>query len=369
MASSYLTLIFPIDGPFRESLLIVEALLVVVLLQAGIIFTRKFLKTERTVSNYMLLAWAGIFFSYSAVFSIFIVADFYVEVGRENVLNIGYIIAGLGATLFAYYAEREIGLKKHLFSILLVVVFGFLLINAIFPMINAFILTAGGWLIFIFLIFIYIKKFSSKRTEKWRLNIFSLIVGIVLLVLGFGAIADESWEFFGGWVRYTGDFLMMVGVLCVAALYIGVPSLSEFIWPEKLKHFFVIHQSGVSVANYNYAQEGDGKRDELLMAGGLASISKVISSLIDSEKQLDMVDHGDVLLLFDYGKYLINVLIVEEPLEILRVKLKKFTEAIEIIYEDELAEWDGNLERFTFLDAVVKANFGQFIKEEGKENV
>ncbi|NVM27411.1 MAG: hypothetical protein HWN65_01105 [Candidatus Helarchaeota archaeon] len=366
-----MVLIFPIDGPFRESLLIVEGLLVIIVLQAGMIFARKFLRTERSVSNYMLLAWAGIFFSYASVVSIFMVADFYVEgvINRENVLNIGYLVAGLGATIFTYYAEREIGFKKHLFTILLVAVFGFLLINAIFPMIDSFILTAGGWLIFIFLIFFYIKKFTSKRTEKWRLNIFSLVVGAVLLILGFGAVADWSVEFFGGfWVRYIGDLLMMTGVLCVAALYIGVPSLSEFIWPEKLRHFFVIHQSGVSVANYNYAQEGDRKRDELLMAGGLASISKVISSLIDSEKQLDMVDHGDVILLFDYGKYLINVLIVEEPLEILRVKLKKFTEAIEIIYEDELAEWDGDLQRFTFLDAVVKANFGQFIKEEGKEN-
>ena len=93
------------------------------------------------------------------------------------------------------------------------------------------------------------------------------------------------------------------------------------------------------------------------MAGGLTSISQITSELIKSKKKLGFVDHGDLKLLFDHGEFVTNVLIVDEKLEILRAKLEKFTEQLEIIYGDNLSRWDGDLDQFKFLNSLVKANF------------
>ena len=93
------------------------------------------------------------------------------------------------------------------------------------------------------------------------------------------------------------------------------------------------------------------------MAGGLTSISQIVSELINSKKQLNVLEKGNVILLFEYGKYLINILIVDEDLKILREKLKQFTSQVEFLYEDYLKKWTGNLGSFALLDSIVNTNF------------
>ncbi|MFX1295183.1 MAG: hypothetical protein ACFFD2_10075, partial [Promethearchaeota archaeon] len=113
-------------------------------------------------------------------------------------------------------------------------------------------------------------------------------------------------------------------------------------------------------ASFSFKQGSIEKIDGLekfIISGGLIGISQIISNLIDSKKHLKFVDHGDVKLLFEYGKFLTNVLIVDEKLEILHEKLKKFTKLIEDLYEDNLRSWDGNINHFNLLNSIVEANF------------
>ncbi|HUX98343.1 MAG TPA: hypothetical protein VMV49_02200, partial [Candidatus Deferrimicrobium sp.] len=261
---------------------------------------------------------------------------------------------------------------KHIFSSIILIALGFLIVNAFLSIIMSTVITIITWLLFIIIAIIYIRKFTSISADKWRINVYSLVFGTILVFLGFGASTDISVEVFGGlWMRSLGDFFVIAGILLVSILFVGVPSLSEFIWFDKIKILNVIHQNGISIAHYQFRKEkevDDGKKplDELLIAGGLASISQVISNIIKSEKHLDTVDHGDVKLLFDYGKYLINVLVVDEVLETLRDKLKKFTKLVEFLYEDHLVRWDGDLSQFSLLDPIVHTTFEPQKKKEAK---
>ena len=126
----------------------------------------------------------------------------------------------------------------------------------------------------------------------------------------------------------------------------------------RIKYLAIMYQSGLSIAHFHFNQETDSTSiDDLLMAGGLTSLSQVISSMVESKKRLDSVDHGGLKLFFQYGKYLITVLVVSAPLVILRSKLKKVTETLEMLYEEDLAHWDGDLTRFTLLEQVVDVHF------------
>ncbi len=343
--------------------MILEAIIIVLCLQMGIIYTRKYLKTK---SNYTILAWGELLFAYSILLVIYIVSDFYVDITggetmRDFILSTAYLAGIGGVFLFTYNVEKEIHFNKHITSIIVLGIIGFLMLNMFIPMIDATLLAITSWLVFIILIIIYIKKFTTKISDKWRINVYSLIVGTILVIIGFGLTADIAVQNFGGiWVRFFGDSLVIVGILLISALFIGVPSLAEFDWAQKIKYLNVMHQNGVPIAHYHFnvdREEEVNALDEIMIAGGLTSISQITSELIKSDKKLGFVDHGDLKILFDHGKFLTNVLIVDEKLEILRSKLEKFTEQFEFIYEENLSQWDGELEQFKFLNALVKANF------------
>jgi hypothetical protein len=366
------TTFIPLGDPLRELLLIVEATLILACIQSGIIYTRKFLKTK---TNFTILAWGVFLFAFSILFSLYIAGDFYTDIGTVNGLNmrdlimsISYSAGIIGVFLFSYNMEREMKLSKHLASIIALCLLGFLILNIVVPMVDGLFLAISGWCIFVLLVILYVRKFTAKMSsEKWRLNVYSLIIGVIIIIIGFTGSSDTAIIIFGGiWIRLLADCMVIAGILFISALFIGVPSLAEFDWPQKIRYLNVIHQKGLSIGHYNFVQQDEERSmtmDDLLMAGGLTSISQLVSELIKSEKQLDFVDHGDVKLLFDYGKYLINVLVVDEPLVILRTKLRKFTEQFELIYEDNLAAWNGDVDQFTLMDALIKSRF----EEEGEK--
>jgi len=352
--------VFPIVE-FREPLLIVEALLVVVMLEIGLIYLRKVMIGKKTSPNNMLVAWTQFLFCYTAVFILFIIADFYVPIEwRPRVLNVSYMIAVLGAALFSYHTEREIGMKRHYFSIIISVLTSGIILNAIFSFLSTSVyFTFIVWLVFIVLVIFYIRKFTELIPDKWKINVYSLIIGIILVILGFGGTSDFMIEIFQGFgIRFVGDGLIILGIVFISILFIGVPSLEEFQWWTRIKYLAIMHQSGLSIAHFHFNQEKDSTSiDDLLMAGGLTSLSQVISSMVESKKRLDSVDHGGLKLLFQYGKYLITVLVVSAPLVILRAKLKKVTDTLEMLYKEDLAHWDGDLTRFTLLEQVVNVHF------------
>ena len=61
---------------------------------------------------------------------------------------------------------------------------------------------------------------------------------------------------------------------------------------------------------------------------------------------LKEVDHEDIQILFEYGKYTIHALLAEVPLKVYQEKLKKFVEKFEDRFLALLSDWTGSMNEF-----------------------
>ena len=358
---------FPIQGDFREILLYLEVLAVVLMFQAGFIIIRKFRRSER--QKLMLIAWSAILISYASVFALWIIADFYVAspYPRRIWLNASYLLLVLGALFFSYNTERELNYNKHIVTIINLGIFCFLIVSYFIPFLSPTTLAMLMLVGFVLLAFIYLFQLASKVKGKWKLQIILMFGGLIMVILGWLAVSDWWTGVFGIQSRIFGDLSIIIGVTAVSMAIAAIPSIVEFEWVQKIRYLNIIYHNGISIARYLFRHETETQLvDEFLMAGGLTSISQIVSELIKSQKQLSVLEKGNVIFLFEYGKYLINVLIVDEALTILREKLKQFTTQIEFLYEDYLKDWIGDLGQFTLLDSIVNANFESKAQRESE---
>ncbi|NVM03753.1 MAG: hypothetical protein HWN67_15595 [Candidatus Helarchaeota archaeon] len=351
---------FPIQGEFREIFLIVEMIIVVLNLQFGIIFLNRFLKQKRVKYN-MHLAWTVLFFCLAATYVLLIFSDFYVSINdRPFLLNFSYIFIGTGQAFLSFNIEKENQSENHLITIIILSLSSFLIINLIFNLIISTPIAMIFWGLFLVLLIIYGNKYLSKIRQTWKLNIYGFIIGAVLTILGWVGISDLGMNILGIEFRLLGDIFIVIGMSLITLFFIGLPRLSEIDYLEKIKRLFVMHDSGRAMYEYSFEKEkepgGKGLKGALY-AGGLTTITQMVSNLIQSKEHLEIVDHGDVKIMFDYGHNIVNVLIVDEVLEILKNKLKNLTKDIENLYQDVLSSWDGNLSAFTLLETIIQQNF------------
>ncbi|MFX0136625.1 MAG: hypothetical protein ACFFDN_23505 [Candidatus Hodarchaeota archaeon] len=349
---------FPIQGTFREIILIIEMIIVVLNIQFGTIFLNRFLKQKGT-RYYMHLAWAVLFFCLSSTHFFFIFSDFYVSINnRPFILNLSHIFVGAGGAFISFNIEREMQSKNYLITIIILNLLSFLIINLIFNLIISSPISIIFWGLFLVLLINLGNKYLSKIRQSWKLNIYGFIIGAALTILGWVGISDLGMNIFGIEFRLVGDISIIIGISLITLFFIRLPRLSEIDYLEKIKRLFVMHDSGLTMYEYSFEkkQEGQSLKDALY-AGGLTAITQMVTSLIQSKEHLEIVDHGDVKIMFEYGRNIVNVLIVDEVLEILKNKLKNLTNDIENLYQDVLSSWDGNLSAFTLLESIIQQNF------------
>ena len=157
-------------------------------------------------------------------------------------------------------------------------------------------------------------------------------------------------DIFGFGARLLGDILIICGIILISTLFIGLPSMRELDWSQKIQKILLMHNSGICICEHDFVDrggpEGDGQISTEFMAGSLIGISNMISELIRSKSRLEIVDHQDKKVIFAYGEYLIAALIADDDLEIYRIKLKKLIESLEMLYKDVLRDWKGELFHF-----------------------
>ncbi|MFX1257672.1 MAG: hypothetical protein ACFFAN_07435 [Promethearchaeota archaeon] len=113
-------------------------------------------------------------------------------------------------------------------------------------------------------------------------------------------------------------------------------------WKKKLIQIFIIHNSGILLYEHLYIKEKDIRKSQRvssdLKAGGLIGIKTLLKEIIQGEKEVRTIDHGDRKLIFKFNNSnkVIFALIVKEELIILRKKL-------DLLIED----FDKNFSQFT----------------------
>lgn len=351
---------FPIQGSFREIILMVEMIIVVLNIQFALIFLNRYLK-QKGVKNNMLLSWTVLFFCFAITYFLFILSDFYVSTNeRPILLNISYIFIGSGQTLLFFNIEKEMKSKKYIFTKIVSGVLSFFIINTIFNFIYSTSFSMIFWGLFLVLLIVFGNKYLTRIRQTWKLNIYGFIIGATLSIVGWVGISDLGMSMLGIEFRLVGDFFIVIGKSLITLFFVGLPRLSEIDYLDKINKLFVMHDSGRGLYEYSFKEAIDSKVEDsksALYAGGLAAVTQTITTLIKSKEHLEIVDHGDVKIMFEYGRNIINVLIVDEAIDILKEKLKKLTDDIENLYQDVLSSWDGNLSSFALLDTIIHENF------------
>ncbi|MFX1366549.1 MAG: PAS domain-containing sensor histidine kinase [Promethearchaeota archaeon] len=95
-------------------------------------------------------------------------------------------------------------------------------------------------------------------------------------------------------------------------------------WRTSLIHIYIICRSGIPLYDYSFLKSKD-HLDASLISGGIIGLISILKTIIQGEKEIKTIDHGDRKLMFETNRTneVIFVLIVKEDLPIYSNKLNK----------------------------------------------
>jgi len=176
-------------------------------------------------------------------------------------------------------------------------------------------------------------KIGKTIGITFSLNLFFLVLGLILsyYVPKFPGFPDE----------YTGEIFLLglINFLLIISLFLLVNS-KEFTspkeqkWPENLLRLYVIHESGLLLYDYTFAEAEKDLVDSDLISGGFIGLIGMLEEITKEAQRLRIIDHGGKKILFGYNsnKSMIIALVITEELRVIRHKLDYFIQDIENKY-------------------------------------
>jgi len=129
----------------------------------------------------------------------------------------------------------------------------------------------------------------------------------------------------------------LVSVKAVRAYKLEVESVTYRAAPQSL---FVATTEGLDVFSYTF---GTLKIDPALISGMLTAIISFVKEATRSRQSLRTIEHGDVVLVVEYGKYVFATIVTDQETPDIRMRLRKFLDGFEKRHVDVLSKWTGHL--------------------------
>jgi len=356
--------IFPIKGPLKEPLLIIEWIIVFSFFELALIFLLRTRYKLKELKNLQEKAYIFIYFGYSFMWIFIIIADFYLSNDiylRNLILNIGFLIQAFCALVFVYMIEKyKIFIRKFLFTkifLLLAIIYGFLIF---------FFLDYAGrfstifWIVFSICIMLYFKAlykdfYIKRELGHIKFDFIKIIVGILITVIGYQMSTRLFSEMFGLELRLIGDIFQLIGLVFISWFLLSIPSFSEYDWQEKIDSVIIMHKSGLYMYKRSFRSDPNSI-DESIITGTLTTLKLMLEKVTDREDILTIEKKGKIIII-QPGKFIYGVIICDEKLNSLQILLRRFIERIETIYYQVLKHWNGNLNVFKPLDDISKEIF------------
>ena len=112
-----------------------------------------------------------------------------------------------------------------------------------------------------------------------------------------------------------------------------------------LDSLHVMMVDGRSVFTHNFNEESTV--EPALVAGLFSAITSFAKETVKSEQLLRTIDHGDVVLMIEYGHYVFSAIFADKNSVELRSKLVDFVKEFEKKHEEDLSNWLGDTSPFT----------------------
>ncbi|NVM29233.1 MAG: hypothetical protein HWN65_10380 [Candidatus Helarchaeota archaeon] len=302
------------------------------------------------------LGFAIFFFSLSASSILFAFHDYmtieaaYLSLSASS-LTILYkisISAGyLGMIGLVFVSEKVWGKTK----------FGLTIINLISLILGLFLLDRGGLqlltyftilpnLIFIMLIFLnfFVLKTRGEIRRKMRNAFYCL--------LGFGLFYLLDTELIASILLIERELLKIIsysGILITLVLwgliFLSFETFTEFGWKDKLRELFIIGPNREALFHYSFIDKTIPETLDLISTS-LTGVKDILMEMMKTDVPLKVVDHQDLKVIFEYGKYITIILMANENLRIFHSKLASLSKLFEELYQDYFADWRGETDVF-----------------------
>ena len=106
----------------------------------------------------------------------------------------------------------------------------------------------------------------------------------------------------------------------------------------------IMMTDGRSVFTHSFQEESTV--EPALVAGLFSAITSFAKEAVKAEKLLRTIDHGDVVLVIEYGRFVFAALFVDRNSIDLRNKLSQFLQEFETQHEEDLENWLGDTSTF-----------------------
>ncbi|MFW9930436.1 MAG: hypothetical protein ACFFD1_13660, partial [Candidatus Thorarchaeota archaeon] len=124
----------------------------------------------------------------------------------------------------------------------------------------------------------------------------------------------------------------------------------------KIDSLHIMMTDGRSVFTHSFTEESSV--EPALVAGLFSAITSFAKEAVRAEKLLRTIDHGDVVLIIEYGKYVFAAIFVDRNSIELRNKLAQFLQEFESKHEEDLENWLGDTSTFSEDWQLVEDIFG-----------
>lgn len=355
---------FPIEGSLRESLIIIEGIIIFLFLeQAVILYVRNKNEKLNALKSLQERAYMWLFFGYGCMWIFVVIADFYVYTPflRILILNIGFLIEILCVLIFIKLLERNIiFVRKFIFTNIYSIFVIIYVLFIVFAIDFAAYISSVFWIIFLTFFTLYFKDLASRfhlneDLKDLKIKILVFYIGFLITFIGYQLTTRFLINIFGLTIRFLGDILQILGFVMLSWFFLTVPSISEYYWREELQSIFVVHKSGLLIFEKHF-----GKNikpiNESIISGTLTMIKMMLDEFNDHDEKAIIEKEGNVIII-QPKKFIYGIAICKEDLKSIHILLNKFIEKIEMIYYDILEKWDGNLRILRPIEEIANDTF------------
>jgi hypothetical protein len=351
--------------------IVVSSALITITLIFALVFYNAWRKQARTENEkYIPLALTILYFLLSIGYIMMLNSNYfldpatfelYIKIGTYFYLLLTACVLVIG--MFIYIAERIIRQKvKHVFTIYFCIValcfYVFKFINLPYLGFYILLLIPFGVLMGLFAYHL-IWKASGKIRQKMFIVTIGYITAIVAVVLTIQFLLVSQYTLPFDPNKYIIPLEIKITLLIASILtgygFYTIPSFTEFDWKEKIRHLYILSPQGLCLFQQSF-QKG-AITDEDLFGGSLMAIQSLMQEMIQSDKVLRAIDHQDTKIIFEQSPHVVLIMVAEEELYIVRLKLQQLAKEVELFFGDILVEWDGDLNLFKPLQPIVNKIF------------
>ncbi|MFX0100540.1 MAG: hypothetical protein ACFFCS_13280 [Candidatus Hodarchaeota archaeon] len=325
-------------------------------------------KHERTVST----GWAMIFAGMGVMSLLLIVYDYFLPGDLQLILFDTFTIIGNSALIIAVFMFEFLYKRfkdtRYLVTILGIITTIFVLTTT--DLLKSLLVVAYFLLLLVFTLIFFTKLVKLSTGRVRRLVVLFIIAFYTLMVGNFlsgnpNSQISQNLGLDNLFVASSGRLIRITGIVVIKYVLGELPIFMEVNWQEQLVNVMVIHKKmGVLLKGHSFQDEVEVQERENeqmvsdeLKAGGFVGITTLLQEIAQSERPLNIIDHGDMKIMLEHGEDVLMVLYVKEEMQVYRELLVRLRERFEHLFQGVLAAWEGNLNIFDPVTALITEIF------------